>query len=51
MIKNVLRIFVVWLIFATLNYELLYLEESNLLNINLDTSVFFPKSNSLLKIL
>ena len=44
MIKNVLKIFVVWLIFASINYELLVREESQLLNINLDTSVFFPIS-------
>ncbi len=42
--KTSFRIIIIWLIFAAINFELLVLDEAQLISIGLDTSAFFPIS-------
>jgi len=44
MVRTVTKILIVWLFLAAINFELLHLEELQLIDIDLDTSVFFPIS-------
>lgn len=44
MSKTVIVILLIWLLFASFNFEFLVLDENQIIDIGLDTSVFFPLS-------